>query len=125
MVSKAILNDNETIALPTEKFCQKIASFYSCHIIVQLGRITQQSRKSCYRRQGQLFSAFPSSTDFNQEVLILLFETQDEWPNNPTLRLNLNPLDFFKCQNLSKKSLWTFLGEIKFLIITLVINIFS
>ena len=112
MISKPILNDNATIALPTEKFCQKIASLYSCHIIVQLGRITQRSRKSCYRRQGQLFSAFPNSTILNQEVLILLLETQDSWPNNPTLRVNLNPLEFFKRQNLSRKSLWAFLGEI-------------
>ena len=117
IISKAILNDNETIGLPTEKFCQKIASTYSCHVIVQLGRITQRSRKSCYRRQGQLLNAFPSSTEVNQEVLILLFETQDDWPNNPTLRINLNPLDFFKRENLSKKSLWTFLGKIKFFIL--------
>lgn len=112
MLSKTILNDDETLALPTEIFCQKIASSYSCHVIVQLGRMTQQSRKSCYRRQGQLFSAFPSSTNLNQEVLILLLETQDSWPDNPTLRLNLNPLEFFKRQNLSQKSLWAFLGEL-------------
>ena len=117
MIFKAILNDDETIALPTEKFCQKIASSLSCHIIVQLGRITQQSRKSCYRRQGQLFSAFPSSTNLNQEVMILLLETQDSWPDNPTLRLNLNPLEFFKRQNLSRKSLWAFLGGLNILII--------
>ena len=86
------------------------------HIIVQLASMTQRSRKSCYRRQGQLFSAFPTSTNLNQEVLILLLETQDSWPNNPTLRLNLNPLEFFKRQNLSQKSLWAFLGEINIMI---------
>lgn len=98
------------MALPTEKFCQKVSSTYSCHIIVQLGRMTQRSRKSCYRRQGQLFSAFPNSVNPNQEIMLLLLETQDTWPTNPTLRLNLNPLAFFKSQNLSKKSLWAFLG---------------
>ena len=114
MISKEILNDRETIALPTEKFCQQIATSYSCHIIVQLGRITQRNRKSCYRRQGELFNAFPSSVNLDQEVLVLLFETQDEWPINPTLRLNLNPLEFFKRQNLSKKSLWSFLGKFRY-----------
>ena len=104
-----MLNNNE-ILLPTEKFCQHISSTYSIHIIVQLGRMTQRSRKSCYRRQGELFSAFPDATVIGGEVTLLVLESQDQWPLNPTLRLNLNPLDFFKSQNLSKKSLWRYLG---------------
>jgi len=99
--------------MPTEKFCQKLSTSCSVHIIVQLGRITQQSRKHCYRRQGELFNSFPEKANLGDEITVLLLETQNEWPINPILRMNVNPLEFFKKQNLSKKSLWTFLGKLK------------
>ena len=102
--------------LPTETFCEQLSTEKKCQISVKLSQQSQRNRKSCYRRRGELFSCYPLNTLSDEYFPFLLIECDSDWPKATQFRINLEPFKMFKNENESKRSLWDFLGILKFII---------
>ena len=84
-----------------------------CQISVRLSKQSQRHKTKCYRRRGELFGCFPMEISREDYVPLLLLESNSDWPKATQLRINFEPIQMFRTDNESKKSLWDFLGNIK------------